>query len=154
MVEIANNSVAELMTCAHGVGARNEFANNSVAELMTCAQGVRWFEYTGASDTTPPTVTVVSPAVGTTISPTDALVIDVEDETSLQTSILMAKYLSAILPSPSEVIWDGSSFLYPFTGSTRSSISGGWRYSITRTNGWSSSPTIKIYAVDSEGNEA
>jgi len=106
------------------------------------------------ADTTPPTVTVVSPAVGTTISPTDALVIDVEDETSLQTSILMAKYLSAILPSPSEVIWDGSSFLYPFTGSTRSSISGGWRYSITRTNGWSSSPTIKIYAVDSEGNEA
>jgi len=32
-----------------------EIVNNSVAELMTCAQGIRWFEYTGAVDTTPPT---------------------------------------------------------------------------------------------------
>jgi hypothetical protein len=111
-----------------------------------------WDPSTGAADTTPPTVTVVSPAVGTTISPTDALVIDVEDETSLQTVILMVRYPSP--PNrPTEVIWDGTAFRFPFLESQIVQSPTANQFNIRRTNGWQASPTIQVHAVDSSGNE-
>jgi len=110
--------------------------------------------WAGATDTTAPVVTVVSPAAGSTIDYDDTLTIDVTDETSLLEVILMAKYASSSIDRATEVIWDGSAFMFPFENSTRTVITNGHRYAINRTRGWQSSPTVDVRAIDTGGNEA
>jgi len=105
-------------------------------------------------DTTAPTITIISPPVGTVINATDEIIADIEDETSLQTVILMVKYLSSSEDRVTEVIWDGTAFRFPFANSTAAATTDGLRFTIRRTGGWKSSPTIEVYAVDASGNEA
>lgn len=109
------------------------------------------FTPAGATDTTAPTCTVVSPPVGSNIASTDALIIDVTDETALGLVVLTVGYPGATRIT--EVVWDRDEFVFPFLGSSRTAVAGGHRYTIVRTNGWQASPAVNVYAVDSSGNQ-
>lgn len=102
------------------------------------------------TDFTAPNVANVSPANGTTIGPGTSISLDVTDAfPGLLRVVLIAKFSAAW-----ELIHDGDSFgpLYS-RASTRSSITGGFRFVISRTGGWPSTPTILPLASDFAGNE-
>lgn len=102
-----------------------------------------------AGDNTVPQV-VATPASGTPISPSDAVQLDVTDETGLRRVIIMVQ-----ISNERYVVHDGDVFCGFFSNlSSRVAIPGGWRYSIKRSGGWSSSPAFYVSAVDQGGNEA
>lgn len=83
-----------------------------------------------------PTVTVVSPAVTEGISSTTPIVVDVTQATAL---------ISASFPGLStyEVVHDGTSFAPAYAAlSSRTAITGGFRYTLLRQQGWPASPRI------------
>lgn len=101
-------------------------------------------------DDTPPEVTIISPSVGSTITPTTPLVLRVTDETELGRVLLYAKYRGK---DAAEVIHDGGDYLPPYAHSSRSEVPGGWQYTLRRTGGWPGSPSLYVRAVDRAGNE-
>jgi hypothetical protein len=104
-------------------------------------------------DVTPPTISNFSPAPGTPISSSDSVSFDVVDNLGLFRKVVIAVSYGSGMSV--EVVYDGTSFRYPFAGgSTRTTITGGSRYSVTRGGGWQASPTFEIYAIDTSGNEA
>jgi len=103
--------------------------------------------------TNPPAAPVIgsySPSAAASITRTTALTYHVTDETSLGPVLVWATQGS----DPVETVHDGSSFVAPYAaGSTRSSISGGYAYSIVRAGGWQRSAlTLSTKAVDGQGN--
>jgi hypothetical protein len=104
-------------------------------------------------DTTPPEVSNYDPVEGTTIEADDNLQFDVTDNLGVFTrTIVSAKFSNGV----EEVVHDGDNFNeYYSTYSARTVITNGYHYNIRRTYGWPSSPVvIKIYAIDTDGNEA
>jgi hypothetical protein len=114
------------------------------------------FTFTAAplTDSTSPVATVVSPTAGTTITSTTPLVVDVTDNlgSTYLRRVLVTAYFAG--SAAEELVHDGSSFTLPYATSGLSSISGGYRYSIIRTNGWPGSPTVRCFAFDTAGNES
>ncbi len=104
----------------------------------------------GVADTTAPTLTNVSPASGATIGAGDSITFDVTDETGLREVIVGVEFLSS---GAYEFAHDGTSFAQSYRASTRTAISGGFRYVLQRSGGWPSSPRIQIFAIDTSGNE-
>ena len=103
-----------------------------------------------AGDSVPPVLTGLSPAAGSRIAKGQAISFDVTDETALRDVIVMVEYTSGIY----EVVHDGVKFSAAFAaGSTRTSIVGGWGFSLLRANGWSPGPTFRVQAIDTGGNE-
>lgn len=119
--------------------------DNTVVEVST-----RDFPSTGSPDASPPTVTLVSPTAGSTILPTTSVVVDVTDPSGLAKVFLIAQYATGF----PELVHDGTAFTVLYATSVRTAISAGYRYTITRTDGWPRSPTIRVIALDTKGNEA
>ena len=96
---------------------------------------------------TPPTVAVVSPALGN-ISATDSLVFDVTDSDGFTELVVAVSFANGDY----EIAHDGTSFSSNYsTNSTRAAISSGYRYTLKRFNNWHSSPTVKVFPVDTLG---
>lgn len=96
---------------------------------------------------TPPTVSVVSPALGN-ISATDSLVFDVTDSDGFTELVVAVSFANGDY----EIAHDGTSFSSKYsTNSTRAAISNGYRYTLKRFNNWHSSPTVKVFPVDTLG---
>lgn len=101
------------------------------------------------TDETSPTISGYSPAAGSTITRDQAIQFDVTDETGLASALVMA----TLGDGQPEVVHDGTQFRGRYASlSTRSSISGGYRFVVRRTGGWTSSPTIQVVPVDTGGN--
>lgn len=85
------------------------------------------------------------------ITRTTPLVFDVTDDAGLR------RVLPSILfpGRPPELAHDGESFTVGYVDdSTRTAIAGGYRYSLLRRGGWPAPPTLRVYALDTHGNEA
>lgn len=106
------------------------------------------------ADVEPPTVSFAV-ASGTTIKKTDAVAVEVADETELALVLITASYPSGayevIYETPSS--GEGSGFAPFFVGSSKSAITGGWRFRLVRTGGWPGAPTIKVRPFDRGLNE-
>jgi hypothetical protein len=110
-----------------------------------------------AVDVTNPTVTVISPAEGTPITPDTPLVVDVQDETSISLVRIFASFAGS---TSSEAIYDGDGFLPPYTGggSTPSSavqelVAGQhFRFTLRRVGGWPGAVSLNVAAADEGGN--
>lgn len=108
----------------------------------------------GASETdiAAPTCTGITPSEGSTLAPTDPVQFDVIDESSLRATLV---WVVDVAVGDAEVAHDGDDFTDRYrAGSTRSAISGGWRYVLRRNGGWQGSAgiQIRIAAVDGGGN--
>lgn len=97
-----------------------------------------------------PTVNVVSPSPGRGITKDTPLVLDVQD-TGLRRVIIGLSFLGA---EDEFLAFDGDQFAGRFTTSSRLAIDNGWRFSLRRKGGWPGSPRLRVWAYDSDGNEA
>lgn len=106
-----------------------------------------------AGDQTPPVVSIVSPTPGTNISGVTPLVFDVTDTGLFRRIIVRLKFTGQNW----EFIHDGDTFGPGYQAdSTRTIISGGYRYSLRKDGGWpiGQVPRLTVYAIDTGGNEA
>lgn len=95
-----------------------------------------------------PVVTLVSPLTGR-LESFEAVVIDVTDNVGLGRTFLVARMPGSNLE---ELIYAGNRFTAPYAAqSSQVAIAGGFRFTVKRSAGWPSSPTIDAYAVDASG---
>lgn len=100
-------------------------------------------------DTTDPTVTLVSPSANSEIARTTPIVVDVTDEGGLAAVFVWIDYPVG----PPDLVHTGDAFTALFAGgSTRSSITDGYRFTLRREGGWPYAPTVRIKPVDGSGN--
>lgn len=100
-------------------------------------------------DATAPTVALVSPAADSEVTRATPIVVDVTDASTLARVVLAARYPSGRY----DVVHDGDRFADEYRGSSRTAITGGFRYRLLRTGGWPEAPTVVLpSAVDSVGN--
>lgn len=105
-------------------------------------------ELQGQLPPTAPVVALVSPAVGA-ISYTASVVIDVTDVNGDLATFVPSFTLGAGAP---EVAHDGTAFTGPYSGSSRSVITGGFQYTFVRTDGFTDPNLIfDGLAVDAGG---
>lgn len=107
--------------------------------------------FTVTGGTEEPTVSDLFPAAGTPIRPNTPVsfkVTDVEED-------LFRQFVTARFPGQSaeEVVYDGYSFTSLYSGSSRTSVSEGYQFTLRRANGWPGPPTIRVFAFDRTGNE-
>jgi hypothetical protein len=99
-----------------------------------------------------PTVSVISPSVGSSIYTDTHLVINVTDDFNSFKEIRLWAAFSGM--EAIELVYDGSSFTSLYSvDSTRSVISNGFQFSLMRRGGWPGSPTITASAIDTNGGE-
>ncbi len=108
------------------------------------------FAVSGAGgDGAPPIATLVSPAANAFIGPSTPIVVETTDNVLLGRVFLVARMPGVALE---ELIYQGTRFTPPYAAlSTKTTISGGFRFTVIRSAGWPSSPTIDAYLVDSSG---
>lgn len=102
-------------------------------------------------DTVAPLLTVISPPEGSQITSTATITFDVTDNEALRDTMVWVEHAGTW-----EVIWGGelAGFAPGFApGSTRSSVSGGYRYQVQRVGGWLSSPIFHALVFDQSGNQ-
>lgn len=102
-----------------------------------------------ASEAVDPVVTLVSPPEGR-INRHDALTVDVTDLSGFARVVVMAMFPST--SGPWEVAHDGLTFGPGYTGSERTAIANGFRYTLRRQGGWFADPTLRVIAIDAKGN--
>jgi hypothetical protein len=106
------------------------------------------------SSSSPPTVQNVTPPVGTVISPTQVIALQVI--LSALDSFRLVQ-LVASFPGLSilEVIYDGTKFgpQYSNPNNSFSAISNGVAFTVLRNNGWPAAPTFIPTAIDIFGSE-
>ncbi len=102
-------------------------------------------------DVIPPTVSNVSPVMGTVLLATQRVSFDVTDNLAEFARVIVAvKFATGV----QELVHDGAAFVGHYvTQSSRLQIAGGFRYSILRAGGWQSTPTIRIFPIDGAGND-
>lgn len=102
-------------------------------------------------DTTPPVVTLVSPTDGE-VSADTPVVFDVTEE-GVEGFCELFVWVVFASDGSSEVIHDGDSFATRYVGlSARSTVTGGFRYTVRRSEGWPSSPRVRVKVIDTAGN--
>lgn len=107
----------------------------------------------GPVDTDPPIVTIISPAVGSSIARTIPIVFNVTDPGGdFRRIIIVATFASSSLK---EVVHDGNTFGPKYVGSinTRTVITDGFQYTILRDGGWPANLVLTPFAIDTAGNE-
>ena len=105
----------------------------------------------GSSDFQDPLVSVVTPALGSSVLAETPLVISITDNVALRRALIVARFADGT----EEVVHTGDRFAQSYLAySQRSAISGGWQYSLRRTAGWPLAPTLDVYAIDTSGREA
>lgn len=104
----------------------------------------------------PPEITGVSPTVSTDISPNQQLQYDITDDGAFLLNLVVAD----LADGSYEVVHDGTGFAPAYSSSTRSVITDGYRYQITRNAGWPVLPfptpspvIIRHWSVDTQGQE-
>lgn len=100
----------------------------------------------------PPTVENFSPALSSDVQPGGTVQFDLlDDESSFSVAGLLALFEEAMLY---EVVHDGDRWGPMYSYSTRTAISGGWRYVLRRRSpGWPREALkIRLLAADSAGN--
>jgi concanavalin A-like lectin/glucanase superfamily protein len=95
----------------------------------------------------PPVVSGHVPAVGTPIKPTQAIQFDVTDDYGLAAVIVHVSFGS---DRAAEIVHDSVGFRFPYFG-TRTQIAGGYRYVVSRTQGWPVDPSFIAHAIDQVG---
>lgn len=115
------------------------------------------FNYTGNApvEPVPPTVTIISPTAGTTISINTPIVFKVEDELdSFKRIILVIEFPASGIK---EVVFDGNGFgpMYTNGSNTVSTIDNGFQYQILRNGGWipNDGPILTPFVIDTSGGE-
>ncbi len=103
------------------------------------------------ADTAAPVVGNYSPAPGTAISRASALAFDVTDAgAGLRRAIVAARFPDGTY----EIVHDGDAFAPRYSSlSARTTLAGGFRFSVRRTGGWPAAPTLVAFPVDASGNE-
>ena len=105
-----------------------------------------------APDITAPVVTGALPAPGSTIDPSTAIQFDVTDDGGAFRRIIISVLFEQT--GMEEVAYDGDGFRGLYLGlSATQIVSGGLHFSLVRKEGWPYSPTIKVFAIDTSGNE-
>ncbi len=103
-------------------------------------------------DTTPPVVSGFDPAPGTQIARNQTIQFDVTDDSGAFARIFVVAFFK--LTGIQEVIHDGIGFVGFYSAtSTRVVITNGFRYIVLRSGGWIEAPTIRVFPIDSSGNE-
>lgn len=102
------------------------------------------------TDENAPEISNFDPVIGTAIGRTDPIQFVVTDDIEIAIVFIVVRYSTGI----AECAYDGSSFHANYlSGSSRVDIDGGYRFTIRRTGGWSSTPiTVDIIATDLCGN--
>lgn len=100
-----------------------------------------------------PTVTNITPAPGSVRSANDAIQFDVTDDSGAFRRIFVT--CAFALSGVTEAVHDGTSFVGLYAaGSSRQAIALGYRYTVVRAGGWTSSMTWRVYPIDQSGTEA
>lgn len=109
-----------------------------------------WTTSIASSSQISPVISNFVPQTGSQIYFTSSLQFDVTDNSGMFLYVVvMASYSSGLY----EVIHDGSKFADIYLASVRSEITGGYRFSLSREDGWPGSPSIAIKAIDTTGAE-
>lgn len=108
-----------------------------------------WTGTIAKQDSANPVAAVVSPPEGSSISSTTPLVIDVTDDLGLRRVIIAARFPDGT----AELVHDGDLFSTRYASSSKTAISGGFRFTLRRQGGWFASPTIQVFPFDTSGNE-
>ncbi len=102
-------------------------------------------------DADPPIVNNFSPSNSSPLAKGQAISFDVTDNSGAFRRIIV---IAAYPTGEVEVVYDGSNFRgFYAVKSSRSLITRGFHFSVLRSNGWPSAPTITVYAIDQKGNE-
>lgn len=109
-------------------------------------RGLRFDGAGGAAIPTTPAISVVTPGVGTIIAAGTPLVVDATDTTALSGVLVLV-----LVGSVYEVAHDGTSFATNYSGSTRAEVEGGYRFTLLRSEGWTSAPSIRVTAANISG---
>jgi hypothetical protein len=97
------------------------------------------------------TIANADPAGGSDITNTQVLTFDVLDtETELGRVLIGIMYPG--MAGATELAWDGTTVCGPFLV-TVVPIEGGRRYSVLRTGGWPSAPTVRVFVTNLGGRE-
>lgn len=109
-----------------------------------------------AGDLVPPVVTRLSPAANAELAPSTPVRIEVRDDVALRKVVIHARFADLGLE---EVVYRGNGFApnyATFSTVTETADNGDqvFTFSIRRTPGWPSSPTIDVIPIDTGGNEA
>jgi hypothetical protein len=107
----------------------------------------------GSGEIIKPVVTIITPLENLAFN--DPIVFNVTDNEGLANVQVTIKYAALGL---AESAYDGENFapnfLAPRRLSTKTAISNGFRFTLYRLNGWPSTPTLIVRAVDTSGNVA
>lgn len=126
-------------------------AATSLGGFATDVQSYTLTDPPDPPDSSSPTVTLVSPPVGSRLQRGTAIVIDVTDPSGLAAVCMWAEYEAGGFPD--DIIHNGERFSAQCReGSTREAIANGYRYTIRRAGGWPAPPTVYVRPVDTEGN--
>lgn len=103
-------------------------------------------------DQTPPEVTNFTPAPGSQLARTDSIGFDVTDDSGSFIRIFVVAFFPAT--GDQEVIHDGLTFVGRYNGfSSRVPVANGFRYTVSRSDGWPYAPTIRVFPIDEAGNQ-
>jgi hypothetical protein len=107
--------------------------------------------YVSEPDAVAPTIGAFDPPQGSTIDENTPVYFEVTDNLGqLGRVFVVAVFDDGV----EEVVHDGVNFRgYYQVGCSRVIVTDGWGYTVLRSGGWPSSPTIRVFAVDAEGNE-
>lgn len=105
----------------------------------------------GGASSDPPVISNVTPAPGSQLLKNAPIGADVTDDGDFSRVIVVVEFATL---GTKEVVHDGDGFSANYSGSSRTAIANGWRYSVVRTGGWPASPTLRVFAIDADGQEA
>lgn len=98
-----------------------------------------------------PVIANVAPTASTTIPSTQVLSYEVTSSPSLQRTMLFARFPGLQFE---EVVYDGSAFTERYAGrSSRTAITGGFRFNVLRDPVWPDSPQLYAYQINTSAEE-
>lgn len=108
-------------------------------------------------DTTEPEITILSPLPAAGVTKRSVITLELTDETGLASYVIIAEILDPDDPSTvllEDVVHDGVDFglHYKNTDNVVTAISGGYRLTIRRDDGWPGSPRFRYVLRDTSGN--
>ena len=119
----------------------------------TVKQSFTWDVVSASGDTTPPIITIVSPAPGTSLLRFTPLVLRVTDNVALRRVFIFMRFADSEVW---ETVHDGDNFspTFPTPDNTRTVITGpnGYEFNLLRLGGWPETPELHVIAIDAAGN--
>jgi len=106
-------------------------------------------------DIIPPVVSNFLPSAGSTIEPDTVLQFDVTEETGAANLLMLLVMVDYPETGDREVVFDTDEFAPLYEAfSTRTGITNGFQFKLTRSGGWPSDPRLLVKAKDNAGNES